>query len=250
VIDRETRESLGKDLRITVEIPGNPYDNPPENPAVLRDNTEDEAIHSGLRLELELQNSFDRETTLILQGDDWQVEEMIPAGPSLAWTTLQIPPDAEGQARLTFGEIELAVYNIIKTERTYEPPPVALEVDANFGDIAILHGANIEQMPDEIRVELVWQGIETPSDDYVMFVQLLDENGALLAQSDHPPDRPTSSWLADEFITDSHSLKLDALNYEGQVTIIAGMYHPVTRARVPLADGDDFVRLPIEVMIE
>jgi hypothetical protein len=253
VIDSETGESLGKDLRITVEIPGNPYDNPPENPALLRDNTEDGAIHSGLRLELELQNSFSEETTLILEGDDWQVEETIAAGPSLAWAALQIPPDAEGEARLTFGENELAVYNIIKTERIFDEPESALQVDAAFGEIAVLRGASIEQTAHEIRVELVWQAIETPSDDYVVFVQVLDANGALLAQSDTQPvngERPTSSWIADEYITDSHTVNLDALNYEGQGTIIVGMYHAITRARVPLADGEDFVPLPTEVMIE
>jgi hypothetical protein len=250
VIDNETGKSLGKYLGITVDIPGNPYDNPPENPAVLRDNTENGAIHSGLRLELELQNSFSEDMPLILMGDGWQVEETIPAGPSLAWASLQVPPDAAGDARLTFGENELAVYNIIRTERIFDEPESVLEVDAAFGDIAILRGASIDQTADEIRVNLVWRAIETPSDDYVVFVQVLDANGALLAQSDHEPERPTSSWIADEYITDSHTVNLDALNYEGQGTIIVGMYHPVTRARVPLVNGEDFVPLPTEVMIE
>ena len=163
---------------------------------------------------------------------------------------MQIPPDVEGEARLTFGENELAVYNIIKTERIYDEPESALGVDAQLGDIAVLTGASITQSAEEIGVELIWQAVETPADDYVVFVQVLDANGALLAQSDAQPDRPTSSWLPDEYITDSHSVKLDALNYEGQGTIIVGLYHPITRQRVPLTDGRDFVPLPIEVMIE
>lgn len=91
------------------------------------------------------------------------------------------------------------------------------------------------------QVTLYWQTDGPLSAGYKVFVQLLDSNGQLLAQSDAVPaqgQRPTTGWLPGEIITDAHTLSLPADVPPGSpVRLIAGLYNPVDGSRLPLADG-------------
>ncbi|HLA45137.1 MAG TPA: hypothetical protein VJZ27_16950, partial [Aggregatilineales bacterium] len=112
--------------------------------------------------------------------------------------------------------------------------------------------ANVEQRENEIQVDVVWQAQSTPDTDYTVFVQLLNADGQFLTGSDAQPaggERPTSGWIPTEYITDSHLIKLDSVNYRGDATIIVGMYNPVNGERVLLLSGGDFVQIPVELEI-
>lgn len=67
----------------------------------------------------------------------------------------------------------------------------------------------------------------------MVFVQLLSAEGRLLAQSDSEPAqfaRPTTTWVADEYIGDNHSLnfRVDEYveNYSGSAYFIVGLTRP------------------------
>jgi hypothetical protein len=98
-----------------------------------------------------------------------------------------------------------------------------------------------------LALTLLWQAGETPVETaFTVFVQLLDAQGRVIAQSDAPPAggaRPTTGWRPGEVIEDAHTLRWNAVAAAGPARLIAGLYDPVTGARVPLADGRDSVLL-------
>lgn len=97
-----------------------------------------------------------------------------------------------------------------------------------------------------LRVSLVWIARAQPSADYTVFVHVLDDAGALLAQHDGPPQagaRPTSLWRPGQSVVDVHEFVLPADSAAGAITLVAGMYLPATGARLSFQDGSDGVRL-------
>lgn len=83
--------------------------------------------------------------------------------------------------------------------------------------------------------------------NYSVFVQVLDSGGQLVDQDDGFPSngkRPTSGWVANEFIEDGHVLsKINELP-KGRYTLVVGMYDSSTGQRLELLGGtQDFIRI-------
>ncbi len=97
-----------------------------------------------------------------------------------------------------------------------------------------------------VPVEFIWQPTNTPQADYNLFLQLLNINGALVAQHDSPPNggySPTSTWPPNQQITSRHALSLPADLTTGAYRLIAGLYNPTSGERLPLEHGRDFIEL-------
>ena len=131
-------------------------------------------------------------------------------------------------------------------------PPALL--DARFGEAIVLRGygpAGLTAQPgSDLTLTLFWEAQGAPALDYTVFVQLLDENGALLTGADGPPasgDYPTSAWVKGDRISGTRQLLLPVDLSPGGYTIAVGLYDPATLQRLPLADGSDAVRLPLTV---
>ncbi len=130
--------------------------------------------------------------------------------------------------------------------------PVAFDrltdVDVQFGEhINLLRyglSAQTMQPGDVLQLTLEWTTESRVDQNYKVFVQLLDEKGALMAQRDAEPgggQRPTISWQTGETIHDNHALimpnDLPAANY----TLIIGLYNaddPNERLNVDVAEED------------
>lgn len=114
-----------------------------------------------------------------------------------------------------------------------------------FGDSEIaLVGFATEQMitPDEgwLNVWLRWEVITQPTEDYTVFVHVLDEHGMLVTQHDGWPMAgyaPTSIWRPGDLIDDRHSVALPLGLPPGEYQLMAGLYHALSGERLPLADG-------------
>jgi 4-amino-4-deoxy-L-arabinose transferase-like glycosyltransferase len=112
-------------------------------------------------------------------------------------------------------------------------------VGARLGESITLIGYSISDGSvgegDVITVTLVWHA-EAPLDrNYTAFVHLLDSNGKLVDQSDHPPlngDYPTSFWKAGDVVRDPHRLTIEGAA-AGSCTLSMGMYDPETLVRLP-----------------
>jgi hypothetical protein len=210
-----------------------------------------------------------------------------PAGgmvPTSLWETGQIwrdvyrlfpSVDAAGPAQL---KIRAALYDPIKKSDLTAYGPDELPIDlllvgearlegdrkelstTNELDVTLADGIRLQGYDlnpdtpspgDSLELTLLWQAMATPSQDYTVFVHLIDSTGNQVAGADAPPvngEYPTTFWLAGEQILDKHSLLLpDNLN-TGKYSLAVGMYNPNTGARVPLVEGTgDTIQWPLVV---
>jgi hypothetical protein len=115
--------------------------------------------------------------------------------------------------------------------------------DQAWGEGAIrLAGYGVERSAvGWLNVRLRWEAAGEVGADYAVFVHLLDENGALIAQHDGLPLNgyaPTRTWGTGDVIDDRHSVPLPPDLPAGSYRLTAGLYDPLTGERLPLAGGD------------
>ncbi|HOV48400.1 MAG TPA: 6-pyruvoyl-tetrahydropterin synthase-related protein [Anaerolineae bacterium] len=140
-------------------------------------------------------------------------------------------------ASVTLGELA-----VIAPERRFDSSgrtPLA-----RFGDFAALLEAELAPevvTPGQTLVlTLSWRAEAPAQGNYTLFVHLLNEAGAPIAQRDTAPGagrRPTPSWFTAEVITDTCSLVVPPETPPGRHTLKIGFYDPDTYARLPVTDG-------------
>ncbi len=146
-----------------------------------------------------------------------------------------------------YGDVRLARYV------TAAPLPIERESGAQFGDQITLdsYALNAEtfQRGDALQIQFTWQTAAPLTTRYNVFVQILDQNGVLVAQRDSEPGGGlaiTSTWTPDQPVTDNHALLIDLP--PGAYTLIAGVYSTeAPYARLPVADSDHIILTTITV---
>jgi len=143
----------------------------------------------------------------------------------------------------SFGRRRLALY--------YFPPQPLTEVGigVTFGEVIALE--RVETLTavrpgDVLPLVLHWRAVGAVSDDYRVFVHLLDADGNRVAQSDGVPalwTRPTSGWSPGESIEDRRGLSLPADLPSGNYTLVAGLYRPLDGVRLLTGEGADHASL-------
>ena len=113
--------------------------------------------------------------------------------------------------------------------------------DARFGDAIRLHGYDIDtsaiHSSGQVSVTLQW-AVQAPiTEQYMLFVHVLNEQGERIAQIDAPPGGtlPTDAWQPHGYVQWTHPLPLPPDLPEGTYWIAIGLYQP-----------DDFTRLPLQ----
>ncbi len=110
---------------------------------------------------------------------------------------------------------------------------------------------------DSFDVTLYWQSLAKVSQDYTVFVHLLDARGALSAQQDSMPRAgtyPTSIWAPEEIVSDTYNLTLAPDAAPGEYQLEIGMYQWPSLQRLPvrgdsrMAQGEH-IRLPVVVSV-
>jgi hypothetical protein len=114
-------------------------------------------------------------------------------------------------------------------------------IEANFGGVIDLYGVDLAQSENEVRLTLVWRGAVPMDRDYTMFVHRVDADGQIIDQRDLPPALPTSLWLTGEYITETFAFPID----ERAAALHIGLYTPDDGLRLAMADGRDYLRLPL-----
>jgi hypothetical protein len=179
-------------------------------------------------------------TSLWKEGDLWLGKHHIVVPPTLA----------AGAYTLALGEDEQSAVEILPLsvnvpEHTMEAPPFAYEQDARFGDVARLVGYDAPASAaaaSSLSVTLHWQSLGQTSGSYRSFVQLLDQDGRLVAGSDQVPagwQRPTTSWIEGEYIADTHKLSVPAGLPPGPYRLSAGLYDAASSQRLRTLAGLD-----------
>jgi len=115
----------------------------------------------------------------------------------------------------------------------------------NFADlialrqITIANNETILQPGGELPLEIEWQALNTITDVYTVFVQILTEEDQLVGQIDSWPlqgTRPTSSWETGQIITDPYRVPLTADLLSGNYRLIVGFYRLADLQRLPVVD--------------
>ena len=125
------------------------------------------------------------------------------------------------------------------------PPVPDNPLTATFADQISLLGYTLADhtlVPGQsLDLTLFWSPRGRPTQDYTVFVHLLDSQGQLRGQADSPPTSgryPTSVWDAGEFIADLHTLPLAPDLPAGDYTLLIGLYYPGTGQRLSTVDED------------
>jgi len=105
---------------------------------------------------------------------------------------------------------------------------------------------------DVLTLELRWRALRSPAADYVVFTQLVDGAGTLVAQRDMMPAggaERTSTWSPkDEPLRDRIGLLVPRATPAGTYRLILGLYDPSTGRRLPVAAADHFEAGEVQVL--
>ena len=108
----------------------------------------------------------------------------------------------------------------------------------DFAGLFTLEGAETRREEDDLLLTLWWHAAQPPTEDYQVFVHLLDKNGQLLAQADGQPNHglsPTHIWQQGDVIRDTRRLPSFAAQ---AVMLRIGVYSLITGERLPVSQGD------------
>jgi hypothetical protein len=117
--------------------------------------------------------------------------------------------------------------------------PVSEEPRARFGAAFELPAADVSRRGDWLSLWLHWHALKAPGVDTKYFVHVLDEDGNVVVQEDgvHMKwTRPSSTWQADEMLSDLIELPLWNLK-PGEYRIAVGLTNPDTGERLPAVDA-------------
>jgi hypothetical protein len=150
-------------------------------------------------------------------------------------------PAFDGQGR-PLEQTIIARLKILPSEG--EQVTIPHPLDYTFEDGIALIGYGIEHLSEEeLCLTLYWRAQGHPTRDYTVFVHLVDEEGAIIAQGDSMPlngDYPTGAWAPGELMVDPHrvTVRAGAERLHWRV----GLYDLTTMARLPVY-GPDGLRL-------
>jgi hypothetical protein len=116
---------------------------------------------------------------------------------------------------------------------------VNAEPHTRFGEAIELRAADVSRRGNWLSLWLHWYARQAPGVDTKYFVHLLDADGNVVAQDDglHVKyTRPSSTWQADEMISDLIELPLWNLK-PGEYRIAVGLTDPDTGERLPTIDA-------------
>jgi len=95
---------------------------------------------------------------------------------------------------------------------------------------------SVAEQVDGLQVTLLWQAARPMSANLTVFIHLLSDEGAIVAQTDSQPfsgHYPTSVWTQGELLADTYSLILPPELPAGPYRIVVGLYIAQTQSRLP-----------------
>jgi|GEM_PF-4668186 len=120
------------------------------------------------------------------------------------------------------------------------------QLGARLADQIVLLGYNLSggaKRGETLYLTLFWQAIGHPTDNYKVFVHVVDAQGQLVNQKDNDPVDgfyPTSLWQAGQIIRDQYAIPFLDDSGAAAAGLRIGMYLPSTGERLPvtLANGE------------
>jgi hypothetical protein len=149
------------------------------------------------------------------------------------------PQQADGAPALTPNAVSLGKVTVVRPD---EMPSERASL-AHFGPLLLVEAsspARVVSPGGQVPVDLLWQAREAPAEPLVVVVQLLDQNGRVVAGLEEQPLQgryPTQKWAAGELVRDRHTLSVPGNTAPGIYRLIVGVYRAGDRARLLTRDG-------------
>lgn len=136
----------------------------------------------------------------------------------------------------------------------YAPPPVVETVPATAQPINVTFEGTVSLLAydqprttarpgDTIPLTLYWQAHQPLSDDYTVFIHLVDSYGLIVAQRDvwpGPGVYPTSQWTPGQIIADTYAIPVERTAYApADVHVVVGLYDHTTGQRLTTSQAND-----------
>jgi hypothetical protein len=147
------------------------------------------------------------------------------------------------------GDVRFVVYGLEDTAENLSPIDVSFDMPEGGQIYLTAYSVLPEQVRpgDILPVTLVWKADSVPQQRYKVFLHLVGEDGVPVAQRDSEPVgglRPTTTWAADESITDKYGLLVPINLPSGHYTLLAGLYDFFDPSvRLLLDEGGDALTL-------
>lgn len=143
-----------------------------------------------------------------------------------------------GQTVIAGGEMIIYTPNWENWMIYDQVPPNVSPITADFEQGISLVGYETALIHNNLEVRLWWEAHSQPTDDYHVFVHLIDSNNTQLSQHDGIPQNnqfQTSWWRDGDIIHDTHLIPLDDISLLDQngLQLRIGLYVPETNYRVP-----------------
>ncbi|MEA3408133.1 MAG: glycosyltransferase family 39 protein [Chloroflexota bacterium] len=211
---------------------------------------EDTGSHVAKRLRLPIAGAYP--SSRWVKGEVVTARYRLPVGNLEAGDYSLYLTTSVSAKRLVLGKVEVA-----GPPRRYEAAPMEHRSDAQFGEVAELLGYDLSDAsvrPNQtVFLSLHWRALDTPQENYKVFVHLVNQEEEILTQDDSVPAnwaRPTTGWQVGEVITDEHELHIPQEAPPGRYRLYVGMYDAATFARLPTFDRhggrQPHDRLPLE----
>ncbi len=190
-----------------------------------------------------------------------RVNEMMAQHRQIWWLPDHRPPEQSAVEQMlmaggfrarndSFGEQRLVLFATPADLSAYTH-----KVESIFGEqIKLLEAAYPPETPAGavLPIELRWQALAKPTEDYHVFIHVVGSEGQVLAQADGQPvlwTRPTTSWAVGEKIMDRYAVWLPPGTPPGGYQLLIGLYRPAAGPRIPLTSGEDAVKLKVIVRL-
>jgi 4-amino-4-deoxy-L-arabinose transferase-like glycosyltransferase len=175
--------------------------------------------------------------------------------------------DGATQLRVVLSDgnaLDLAPFTIEKTDRVFVKPNAQFMQNTNLSNLMLLVGYDMSAMStkpgDSLKLVLYWQAQSKIDKPYTVFVHLLDKDNKVVAQKDAQPAngvRPTTTWVANEFVADAYDLAIKPDVAPGTYRIEIGVYDsqdPSFKRLQVLGDGgvpiDDHIILKTTISVQ
>jgi hypothetical protein len=98
----------------------------------------------------------------------------------------------------------------------------------------------VDRQSGAVQVILYWRTINTPAEDYTVFVHLLDAQGNRISQNDRRPldgRFPTNLWRRGDVMHTEHALQVTEACLHDPCRLMVGLYHLKSGQRLPVTRG-------------
>ncbi len=172
----------------------------------------------------------------------------VPVGATATGTsTLSVTVGTAGGQPSSAG-IVVGTVAVKASSHQFIAPRPQHSLNAAFVGVGALIGYDLpdrEYLPGQtVPLTLYWKSAGNVPTRYTVFVHLLDSRNRVVGQRDEPPvhgSRPTTSWIAGEYLADAHEVPLDAGVAPGTYQIEVGLYDPRNGQRVATGTPDNRV---------